>query len=88
MFKLFSNKVSNPKDLFSTIIQNKIPHSNWISNLLLPVTEQTTLLINKFLSEKERLGVEIFLNKQDQSAWYNVPFQYTPYWDSFKFKNV
>lgn len=93
--KIFSksNKFLNPSPfghvkekknrLFDLVVEKKILHRSWNADLHLPVTEETTTLIQNKLSSDNKKRVEIFISEVDGNHWYRIPFEYSPYWDSF-----
>jgi hypothetical protein len=64
--------------LFEKIQELNIEYDNHYSDLYIPATEQTIDLINEFglmhITTKFRSNI-------DQKFWFDVPFQYTPYWE-------
>jgi hypothetical protein len=50
--------------------------SNWCSDLYIPITEATTLLINKY---EFKQNVTSFKSETDGVWMYEIPFAFTPY---------
>jgi hypothetical protein len=69
--------------LFEKIKELKIEYDNHESDLYIPATEQTIDLIHEFglmhTTTKFRSNI-------DQKFWFDVPFQYTPYWEKIAYK--
>lgn len=64
--------------LFDKIQKLGIQHDHHESDLYIPVTNETTDLIQEYglmhTTTKFRSSI-------DQKFWYDVPFQYSPYWE-------
>jgi hypothetical protein len=55
----------------------KIDHHE--SDLYVPVTTETTKLINKY---EFKNNVKSFVCNIDKKTWYDIPFAYSPFWDN------
>ena len=64
------------KHIFEEIQELNIPYSNHYSDLYIPVTEQTTRLINKHNKKPS-----IFLNQITKTDYYDLKFDYLPFWN-------
>lgn len=67
------------KTLYQEILESGVEIGNNYSDLYFPVTEQTTLILNKFPLEWG--NHKTFINQNDKKRWYDVPFAYMPYWE-------
>lgn len=69
--------------LYDEIIARKIPHTNHYSDLYVPVTSETRTLVKQY-----KPCVSIFINQVEGGIWYDLAFQYQPYWESKRAENV
>lgn len=56
-----------------------IPTANYESDLHIPATPETRKLIQRY---EFKQNVASFVSALDGKEWFNVPFAYTPWWDS------
>ena len=60
-----------------TLVQSfQIEYDNYCSDLLIPVTDETTKLIKNYMYKK---NVKTFICKVTKKPWYELPFAYYPY---------
>ena len=63
-------------NLYDEVIELDINHDNHESDLYLPVND-----ITKKLLIKHGGLVSTFISQIDGKQWFDVPFQYMPFWD-------
>lgn len=73
------------KTLFQQVQEMGIEYSNHLSDLYIPVNEQTEKLVSNY---EFKQSVKIFTNNIDKKSWYDIPFAYAPYWENRKKENV
>jgi hypothetical protein len=66
-----------PSTLYETVARLGIEHDGHESDLYLPVTEQTTALIDAY---EFKANVSVF--KDCGELWYEVPFAFMPWWNA------
>jgi hypothetical protein len=66
-------------DIFVKVKELGIPYANHESDLYIPVTEQTRQLMHDY---EFASNVTVFQNQVTNTAWYDVPFAYLPYWEA------
>lgn len=64
------------KHIYNEIVKRGIQHANHCSDLYIPVTQETAQLLKEY-----DLRATTFENQVEGGIWYDVPFQYLPYWD-------
>jgi hypothetical protein len=62
--------------LYTDLIEAGQPVSNWQSDLYCPVNSATRELLNK-----HQLKATVFKNRVEGGLWYDVPFQFDPFWE-------
>ncbi len=62
-------------NIYDECVRLGIEIDHHYSDLYIPVTIQTATLVSQF-----RAGATTFLNNVDHRLWYDIPFQYQPYW--------
>lgn len=68
--------------IYAECIARGIPVANHYSDLYIPVTPQTTALIREFQEVGKLLSSpDTFVNQVEGGLWYDLPFQYEPYWE-------
>ncbi len=72
-------------NIFARIKAERIDYSNHESDLYIPVTEQTKIMINAY---QFKSNVTTFVSNTDGKLWYDIPFAYLPYWESKQKKEV
>lgn len=65
--------------LYEECVKRGIPTKNRYSDLYIPVTEETTALLNEHGCHKST-----FVDQIDGTLSYDVAFQYDPYWVAVK----
>ena len=81
----------NNKELYEAVVKLGIEIDHHESDLYLPVTPETTALVNTYVStnSKKRLvdprgyAVRLFA-ASDGKTWYDIPFAYIPFWLSWQ----
>lgn len=63
--------------LYTDLIAAGQPVSNWQSDLYCPVNDVTRALI-----KKHGLKASAFNNRVEGGLWFDVPFQFDPFWES------
>lgn len=71
--------------LFDEVVQQNIPHASHESDLYIPINELTTALLKSHQLHGTAC-VTTFWNQVEGGMWYDVAFQYQPYWQG-KVKN-
>lgn len=66
-------------DIFSRVKELGIEYSNHESDLYIPVTEETRQLVHDY---EYASNVTVFQNRITNTAWFDVPFAYIPYWEA------
>ena len=66
-------------NLYEACIKRNIPTCYHESDLYIPVTPETTQLL-----KNHGLTGRIFIDQIDGGQWYDVAFQYQPFWDARK----
>lgn len=64
--------------LYTDLIEAGQPVSNWQSDLYTPVNDVTRALIN----EHGITTATTFVSQIDGNSWYDVPFQFDPFWEA------
>lgn len=62
-------------NLYDECVVREIPTHNHYSDLYIPVTEETAEIIRYY-----NLSAEKFTNQVEGGLWYDVPFEYMPFW--------
>lgn len=62
--------------LYADCIAAGIPYHNHESDLYIPANDQTRALL-----KKHNLKAEAFTNQVEGGLWFDVPFQFLPYWE-------
>jgi hypothetical protein len=52
--------------------------SNHESDLYVPVTPETTAIVNKY---EYKSNVSTFINNITKTPWYDIPFAFRPWWE-------
>lgn len=65
------------KTIYDECVELGIEIDNHYSDLYIPVTSQTAELVKKYKHQHE-----VFKNQIDGKFWYQVYFQYQPFWDA------
>jgi hypothetical protein len=65
--------------LYTDLIDAAIPVSHWQSDLYCKATEQSKALILK-----HNCKFTTFFNQNGGGYWYEIPFQYDPFWSNTK----
>ena len=63
--------------LYDEVVKRGIPHANHESDLYLPCTEETRLLLMHY---GHVATATTFVNQVEGGRWYDVPFAYVPFW--------
>lgn len=63
-------------DIFAEVKAKGIPWGHHCSDLYIPVTPETTELVNDY---EFKGNVTTFKSALDGERWYDIPFAYTPY---------
>lgn len=63
-------------NIYDECVARGIPTHNHESDLYIPVTLETSDLLNHFGHR-----AETFTNQVEGGLWYDVPCQYKPFWD-------
>lgn len=69
--------------LYSKLTEAGIEVANHYSDLMFPVTEEST----KIVKSMPNICYEKFTNQITRTLWYYVPFEYEPYWESKRSHN-
>jgi hypothetical protein len=67
-------------NLFDEIKAAGIPFTNHESDLYVPKTPEVDAILDKYLFSKRNSTT--FVNQVEGGIWYDVPFAYTPWWQS------
>lgn len=51
---------------------------HWQSDLYLKVTPQSKQLVNSY---EYRANVKVFRDEVEHRPWFDIPFEYKPWWD-------
>ena len=65
--------------LFDEIKSAGIPFASHESDLYIPITHQTRAIIERYQFKN---NVSTFTNQVEGGQWYDVPFAYTPFWET------
>ena len=63
--------------LYEECVKRGIPCHNHYSDLYIPLTHETGQLLAHY-----RLKGQVFVNQVEGGLWYDVAFQFNPYWDT------
>ena len=76
------SECENVEHLFDEVEQAGIKYDNVFSDLLIPVTDVTTAILERRGILTSRTVEKFHSNKpEDNSAlWYSISFAYMPYW--------
>lgn len=77
----------NDKSLYSELIRENIPVSNWQSDLYFPVTKQTTEILKRHPKQPRNTFKSII----DGQLMYECNFAFDPFWQklgAFAFVNI
>lgn len=61
--------------VYTDLLAESIPVSNWQSDLYCLKTEKSVDII-----KKHGLKYTCFINQTDNKTWLEIPFQFDPYW--------
>ena len=64
---------------YEKVIEIGIEHDHHESDLYVPVTTQTKELVNNY---EYGMMVTTFKSEIDGNMWYDIPFEYIPYWEA------
>ena len=68
----------SPSELYTAVVTLGIEHTNHASDLYIPVTKTTQILVDQL----EPKGiVSVFKNNKDNKDWYDIAFAYIPFWE-------
>ena len=67
------------ENIYKAVKEKGIGYSSYHSDLYIPRNEETTKLVNDY---KFKNNVTTFTNQVEGGIWYDIPFAYSPYWDS------
>ena len=70
--------------IYEQLKQANIPLDNHESDLYAKVTQESQAILQSY---KFKSNVHTFRNQVDNALWFDIPFAYSPYWES-KFKEV
>jgi len=74
---LINDKPVTQYDIYDECVKRNIPCHNHASDLYIPVTVETEALVKHY-----KLRHECFQNRVEGGPWYDLPFQYKPWWTS------
>lgn len=57
--------------------------SSYESDLYAMVTPESTAIVRKYYPNRT-VSVSTFINQIDHKLWYDIAFQYTPFWQNKK----
>ena len=77
--RAFLLRTVRPKTLFAAVKQAGIPYDHHETDLYVPVTLETTVLLSKY--PKQKAITTSFHSRLGGKLWYDVPFAYEPAWD-------
>ena len=68
--------------LYDECVKRGIPIANHESDLYIPCTEETRLLLLHYGHDRrgKLATAETFINQVEGGRWYDVPFGYAPFW--------
>jgi hypothetical protein len=66
-------------DIFQEMQQAGVEIDNHESDLYVPVTDVTRAIVARF---EFKQSVTTFQNQITGTLWYDIPFAYTPFWES------
>jgi hypothetical protein len=70
---------SAASSIFEQVKASGIPYHNHQSDLYIPVNETTKEMVKNY---KFKNNVTTFVNQVEGGLWYDIPFAYSPYWES------
>ena len=68
--------------LFQMVVKLGIPFSNHASDLYIPVTPETTKLLQSITIKGRKHHYSVFNNQVEGGLWYDVAFAYEPFWSA------
>lgn len=68
------------RSLYDALKAAGIPTSNHESDLYFPVTAESIAILERYPTEKG--SATTFTNQVEGGRWYDVPFAFTPWWES------
>ena len=68
--------------LYDECVKRGIPVASHESDLYIPCTEETRMLIMHYGHDRRgpKATAETFINQVEGGRWYDVPFGYAPFW--------
>ena len=72
--------------LYDLVLSTHTPHSNWVTDLYIPVTDRTRAMLRQFPTEDSNKTT--FTNQVEGGLWFDVPFAYIPAWEAKQRKSV
>ena len=68
--------------LYDEVIKRGIPYGNHESDLYIPCTEETRLLLIYYGHDRRgtHATATTFTNQVEGGRWYAIPFAYAPFW--------
>lgn len=68
-------------DIYAECIAAGIPAHGRYSDLYIPVTEVTREMVARYVAAGGAKP-ETFINQVEGGLWYDLPFAYSPYWET------
>lgn len=68
------------RNIFEEIRERGIAYASHYSDLYIPVNEVTCEIVTRRYG-KNSVSVTTFINQVEGGLWYDVAFQYSPYWE-------
>jgi hypothetical protein len=66
-------------NIYKEMIDLGVKIDNHESDLYVPVTPETTKIINLY---EFKSNVKPFICNIDKKLWYDIPFAYSPFWEN------
>ena len=76
--KAIDGKKDNQKTIYDQMKALGVEIGNHASDLYVPVTPETTALVNKY---EFKQNVTRFICNIDKKPWYDIPFAFMPFWE-------
>ena len=75
-------------DIYEEMVKLGVELHHHESDLYVPVTPETTKLVEQYQQPPFRGIVMRFTSQIDGKPWYDLPFQYQPFWDNVTAKEI
>lgn len=72
-------------NFYEKIVELGIEHDHHESDLYVPVTDETKKLVNNY---EYTMMVTTFKSAIDGNMWYDIPFEYLPFWEEKSKQNA